>query len=107
MFRTSSNRNLKRHQIAKRYLLACVLALGSLLLTAQGIELSHSHDNLQSQLDCQICFKQGSKGKVLLSSGLNIEIQASIAFSLESQPAQPFVAVPPAKSRAPPGLSNS
>ncbi len=107
MRRASTTRNLKRHQIARRYLLACVLAFGSLLLLAQGIELSHSHDNLQSQLDCQICFKHGSKGKVLLSSGLNIEIQASIAFSLESQPPQPFVAVPPAKSRAPPALSNS
>ena len=107
MLRASSNRTLKRHQIAKRYLLACVLALGSLMLTAQGIELSHSHDNLQSQLDCQICFKQGSKGKALLSSGLNIEIQASIAFNLESQSAQPFIAVPPAKSRAPPSLSIS
>ncbi len=105
MIELLSNRLIKsqRHAIS-RYLLALILVLSSSLLLAQSIELGHSHEDLQSQLDCQICFKHSSKGKVLLTSGFSLDLQAGTGFTLEQQPSQPSLDLPARKSRAPPVL---
>lgn len=96
-----------RQAKGRRHLLALVLALGSFVILAQGIELGHSHEDLQSQLDCQICVKHSSKGKVLTASDLNLEIPVVTAFSTGPARQQPFLSLPPAKSRAPPSLTDS
>ncbi len=95
----------QRHgERARRTMLAFVLVLGSALLLAQGIELGHSHDDLESQLDCQICLKHSSKGKLLSASDLDLELNGSNQFAAAPQPQKPFLALLPAKSRAPPVL---
>ncbi len=89
---------------ARRYLLSFVLVLGSVLLLAQGIELGHSHDDLESQLDCQICLKHSSKGKLLAASDLDFGPGSANQFAARIQLQKPFLALPPANSRAPPVL---
>ena len=84
-----------------------MLALSAVLLLAQGIELSHSHDNLQSRLDCHLCLKHNSKGKVLLNTGFTVAPLATAVFILANEAEQPFLSLPPAKSRAPPHISVS
>lgn len=92
-------------RLSRRGLYACVFALSAVLLLAQGIELGHSHDDLQSQVDCQICLKHSGKGKTLLASGLSFDLAGSQVYRLDLQLHRPFLALPAAKSRAPPRKS--
>ncbi len=92
-------------RLSRRGAIACMLALSAVLLLAQGVELSHSHDDIQSQLDCQICLKHGSKGKLHVASGISLDLRSASVYGLDIQPEQPLLALPPAKSRAPPQQS--
>jgi len=82
-----------------------LLALCAIVVLAQGTELSHSHDDLQSQLDCQICLKLGSKGKAAAATSLEFNVENGGALFISADRHLPFLAVPPAKSRAPPHYS--
>ncbi len=94
-------------RMPRRAALFCMLALSTVLLLAQGIELSHSHDDLQSQFDCQICLKHSSKGKLHVASGISLDQRSASVFDRDVQNEQPFLALLPPKSRAPPQQSNS
>jgi len=93
--------------LTRRSAFVCMLALSAALLLAQGIELGHSHEDLQSQLDCQICLKHSSKGKVLVAAGISLNLRAFSVYGIDTAPTTPVLALPAPKSRAPPQLFNT
>lgn len=93
--------------LTRRSAFACMLALSAVLLLAQGIELGHSHEDLQSQLDCQICLKHSSKGKVLAAAGISLNLRSLSAYGIDIVPSAPVLVLPTPKSRAPPSLFNT
>lgn len=82
-----------------------LLALCAIVVLAQGIELTHSHDDLQSQLDCHICLKLGTKGKAVTANSLEFNAESSSAVIESVERHFTFLAIPPANSRAPPHYS--
>jgi len=92
--------------LTRRSAFACMLALSAVLLLAQGIELGHSHEDLQSQLDCQICLKHSSKGKVLAAAGLSLNLRTLSAYGIDIPPVAPVLILPAPKSRAPPTVQH-
>jgi hypothetical protein len=82
-----------------------VVALCALVVLAQSIELTHSHDDLQSQLDCHICLKLGSKGKAITALAMEFSAASSAEVIVSAGRHLPFLRLPPAKSRAPPHYS--
>lgn len=93
-----------RH-FSRRNVLLCLFVLTTLLLLAQAIELSHSHENLKNRLDCQLCLKHSSKGKVLISTAYSPVPSVRAFFVPERDFEQAVLSLPQAKSRAPPQLS--
>lgn len=84
-----------------------LLALCTIVVLAQGIELTHSHDDLQSQLDCHICLKLGSKGKAVTTAAPQFHAEGVSTLFVSADRHFPFLAVPPARSRAPPHYSQA
>ncbi|MFN3162723.1 MAG: hypothetical protein ACE37N_04405 [Pseudohongiellaceae bacterium] len=82
-----------------------LLALCTIVVLAQGVELTHSHDDLQSQLDCHICLKLGNKGKAVTAAALDFSAENGSTLFVSADRHLPFTAVPPARSRAPPHYS--
>lgn len=82
-----------------------LLTLCAVVVLAQGIELAHSHDDLQSHLDCHICVKLGSKAKAVAAGITDFGTDTRRVLFVSNDRDLPFVAVPPAKSRAPPRYS--
>jgi|GEM_PF-609090 len=106
-YRTMSVSRQGLFSLGRRSALACMLALSAVLLLAQGIELGHSHEDLQSQLDCQICLKHSSKGKVLVAAGISLNLRTLSVYGVDISPTVPALALPAPKSRAPPRLINA
>lgn len=82
-----------------------LLALCAVVVLAQGVELTHSHDEPQSQLDCHICLKLGNKGKAVAATSIEVNADKIQVLFVSDDHDLPYVAVPPAKSRAPPHYS--
>jgi len=63
-----------RKQITALRTLPLMAVLSLFLLFAQAVEHGHSHDDLQTQFDCEICLKVGSLEDAALADALSLSL---------------------------------
>lgn len=100
---TSSTYRLSKKLAKRRVLVPIVGALALLLLFLQSAELTHTHNDVAQQIQCEICVKIGASDDIVAVSSVSMSFgvvrQSYLASALESVP---YLAPVPAKSRAPP-----
>ena len=100
---TSSTYRLSKKLAKRRVLVPIVGALALLLLFLQSTELTHTHNDVVQQIQCEICVKIGASDDIVAVSSISMSFgvvrQSYLASTLEFVP---YLAPAPAKSRAPP-----
>lgn len=90
---------------SKRRLLWLAPLLMLCLLLAQSVDLVHNHDGeLNQRFDCDICLKLGSNTVAAVAADFSFELVPGGFAVVDKGLVAPFIALPAARSRAPPGV---